>query len=407
MFLSGKKSKNVSVIGGGIVGLATALMLKESGHSVKIFEQNTSSGLGTSFANGGLFSTGSVPLINRNLVIQTIKNLLMFQNTSIKFNKQEMWKNKKELYRWTKQALRNYEAQFSSEKLTALTLDNLRILEKLMNKYNFEFEARKEGTLYIYDTKESLDDSLSILEKKFHLGLDIKFLTRQECIQLEKNLGSIDFYGGILSVKDWSGDSYLLCQEIERVLTSQDVEVNYNSTVKNITKKKIQLENGEEIHSDQIVLCTGACVNLLKNHVPKNDPMEIIPIKGYSLTFEIHEKDIHLLPKLPIFNAKERVVVTPFRNRIRISGVAEFSGLNSTITNEQERKLINHIEDIFPTIKKMKILNTTRWCGFRALSSTGICFTKRVNDSMVVNIGHAHLGTSLAFSTAKAVCEII
>jgi len=46
MFGVTKKIKNVSVVGTGIVGLTTALMLQEVGHQVKIYEKNSS------FANG-------------------------------------------------------------------------------------------------------------------------------------------------------------------------------------------------------------------------------------------------------------------------------------------------------------------------------------------------------------------
>jgi 2-polyprenyl-6-methoxyphenol hydroxylase-like FAD-dependent oxidoreductase len=42
-------TKSITIVGSGIIGLSTAIMLRESGHSVKILERNSSFGLGTVF----------------------------------------------------------------------------------------------------------------------------------------------------------------------------------------------------------------------------------------------------------------------------------------------------------------------------------------------------------------------
>jgi 2-polyprenyl-6-methoxyphenol hydroxylase-like FAD-dependent oxidoreductase len=42
-------TKSITIIGSGIVGLSTAILLREAGHTVKILEKNSSFGLETVF----------------------------------------------------------------------------------------------------------------------------------------------------------------------------------------------------------------------------------------------------------------------------------------------------------------------------------------------------------------------
>ena len=55
-----KKPKKVTVLGAGIVGVATAYFLARQDCQVTLIDQNPEAGLETSFANGGLI-TPSMP----------------------------------------------------------------------------------------------------------------------------------------------------------------------------------------------------------------------------------------------------------------------------------------------------------------------------------------------------------
>lgn len=49
-------NKRIVIIGGGVVGLATAWELIKRGHQVQLLERNAEPGSATSFANGGQLS---------------------------------------------------------------------------------------------------------------------------------------------------------------------------------------------------------------------------------------------------------------------------------------------------------------------------------------------------------------
>ena len=67
-------NKRIVIIGGGVVGLATAWELIKRGHQVQLLERNAEPGSATSFANGGQLSYRYVaPLADSGVPLQGIK----------------------------------------------------------------------------------------------------------------------------------------------------------------------------------------------------------------------------------------------------------------------------------------------------------------------------------------------
>ena len=67
-------NKRIVIIGGGVVGLATAWELIKRGHQVQLLERNAEPGSATSFANGGQLSYRYVaPLADSGVPLQGMK----------------------------------------------------------------------------------------------------------------------------------------------------------------------------------------------------------------------------------------------------------------------------------------------------------------------------------------------
>jgi glycine/D-amino acid oxidase-like deaminating enzyme len=58
-------AKRVAVLGGGFVGLSTALLLRRAGHSVVLVEAAAGGVLGASHGNAGTFAAYACVHINR------------------------------------------------------------------------------------------------------------------------------------------------------------------------------------------------------------------------------------------------------------------------------------------------------------------------------------------------------
>ena len=70
----------VAVVGGGVIGLATAYSLVRQGHSVELIERRDDVGLETSFANGGQLSYRYVsPLADAGVPLQALGWMLRGQ----------------------------------------------------------------------------------------------------------------------------------------------------------------------------------------------------------------------------------------------------------------------------------------------------------------------------------------
>ena len=96
-------SKNIVVIGGGIMGLSSAYYLQNEGHQVTVIDRQAYSGEETSFANAGQISYGySSPWAAPGIPLKAIKWLA--QKHSPLVIKPGM---SPELYLWTMQMLKN------------------------------------------------------------------------------------------------------------------------------------------------------------------------------------------------------------------------------------------------------------------------------------------------------------
>ena len=76
----------VAVVGGGVIGLATAYSLVRQGHSVELIERRDDVGLETSFANGGQLSYRYVsPLADAGVPLQALGWMLRGQTAPLRF----------------------------------------------------------------------------------------------------------------------------------------------------------------------------------------------------------------------------------------------------------------------------------------------------------------------------------
>ena len=77
----------VAVVGGGVIGLATAYSLVRQGHSVELIERRDDVGLETSFANGGQLSYRYVsPLADAGVPLQALGWMLRGQTAPLRFS---------------------------------------------------------------------------------------------------------------------------------------------------------------------------------------------------------------------------------------------------------------------------------------------------------------------------------
>ena len=80
-----KIKKSITVIGGGIVGVAAALKLQLDGHKVRLIDRKEP-GRKTSYGNAGVLSDLSVYVLNNPGLLKALPRLLLNRSNGLRYN---------------------------------------------------------------------------------------------------------------------------------------------------------------------------------------------------------------------------------------------------------------------------------------------------------------------------------
>lgn len=388
------------MIGAGIIGATTAYALSKDGWSVSVLDAEPAAGMMASYANGAQLSYSYVePLATPNTLTK-IPLWLLSNDSPIRWQPQFTLRhiqwliqfiahcNAKQVQRTTRQLL-----DISSLTKNGLPgwLSDLGILEQ-------DVLLEKTGKLVIYRNQRDLGaiEQQIALQKSF--GCHQEILTRIQCIGVEPSLASIerDIAFGVYTPSDEAVDCHKLCQLI---LKHSGVQEIYNARLMHFNLKGNQIvsiaTSQGEITADQFVIAAGNETNAVLQHL--NQELLIEPIKGYSVSFPIVNRDC--APNGSVTDQGRKVVFARIGNTLRVAGFAEIRGNNLTIDQKRIASLVADTEKLFPGA--VDPIDFTSWAGLRPCSPSGIPYIQRIGyQNAWVNAGHGSLGLTLSVGSA-------
>lgn len=388
------------MIGAGIIGATTAYALSKDGWSVSVLDAEPAAGMRASYANGAQLSYSYVePLATPNTLTK-IPLWLLSNDSPIRWQPQFTLRhiqwliqfiahcNAKQVQRTTRQLL-----DISSLTKNGLPgwLSDLGILEQ-------DVLLEKTGKLVIYRNQRDLGaiEQQIALQKSF--GCHQEILTRIQCIGVEPSLASIerDIAFGVYTPSDEAVDCHKLCQLI---LKHSGVQEIYNARLMHFNLKGNQIvsiaTSQGEITADQFVIAAGNETNAVLQDL--NQELLIEPIKGYSVSFPIVNRDC--APNGSVTDQGRKVVFARIGNTLRVAGFAEIRGNNLTIDQKRIASLVADTEKLFPGAVDPN--DFTSWAGLRPCSPSGIPYIQRIGyQNAWVNAGHGSLGLTLSVGSA-------
>lgn len=395
-----KKIGHVCVIGAGIIGATTAYALSKDGWSVTVIDSEPAAGMGASYANGAQLSYSYVePLASPNTLTK-IPLWLLSRDSPIRWQPQFSQRHLKWLIQFiahcnanqvlstTKQLL---EMSFLTKNALHGWLTDLGVLEH-------DVLLEKTGKLVIYRNNNELAAVQRQMELQTSLGCKQELLSKEQCLRQEPSLASIeqDIAFGVHTASDEAVDCHKLCQMILKNSGAQEIYdarlMHFNVQGNRI--KSVRTSQGE-ITADQFVVAAGNETNAVLQQM--NQELLIEPIKGYSVSFPIVNRD--RAPNGSITDQSRKVVFARIGNTLRVAGFAELRGNNRTIDQRRIASLIADTEKVFPGAVDLK--QCTSWAGLRPCSPSGIPYIQRIGyENAWVNAGHGSLGLTLSVGSA-------
>ncbi|MGD8962854.1 MAG: FAD-dependent oxidoreductase [Desulfobacterales bacterium] len=397
-----EKHSDVLIIGGGVIGLASAYYLSKAGHKVRLLERDTI-GAGASHGNCGLIVTSHlIPLCAPGTLRHETQRWLQGRSPLyIKLapdKKRFMW-----LLNFARKCNREHLMHAIKAREQILTHSRM-LYAKLFQEEQIVCDWEERGVLIIFKSRSTMQKygkTNALLKPYGHDGLSV---IGDELYRLEPALRK-GLYGAWYHKTDGHLRPDKLMRAWQRVLTAQGVAVEENCRLKSLITVGGQIRGARTVGgvytADAYVLATGAWTPQLTRQLKLDLPVQ--PGKGYSLTMPRPET----CPQMPCYFYERSVVATPWKSGFRLGGTMEFSGFNSDIYARRIKNLTAAAAEYLKAPLGNPMME--EWVGMRPMVYDDLPIIDRApkHQNLVVATGHGMSGISMATSTGKLVAEMV
>jgi len=397
------------VVGGGLLGLATAHALVERGVPVRVIEAREGPGLETSFANGGMLTPSLPEPWNGPGIARELLTSLFDPAAAVKLRLRAV----PSLLTWGVRFLANS----SHHRHLAATRDNFLLarysLERtlaLTTALSLDYDLRRRGTMCIFEKRREARATLERCRQLAELGLAVAELDADAVVDAEPVLAAIRerIACGIRLPDDAHGDAHRFCQGLATAIAAAGGVLDYNTSVLALDAdgdsiRGVRSDRGL-IPADRVVVAAGVRSPALLATVGCS--VGVQPAKGYSLTIECC--DPAKLPSAAILDHGSHAVLTALGSRLRVAGTAEFAGFDQRLTPARIATLHRAVRRVLPAIAERATIEAKPWAGLRPLSHDGRPFIGGVGvPGLYVNTGHGALGWTMAAGSGAMLADLV
>ena len=402
-------TKKIVIIGGGIVGLSTALYAARRGHRVTILDRAAPPGGGCAIGSAGMIVPSHfVPLAAPGMVALGMKWMLQPESPFYIRPRASL-----ELIRWGWRFMRAANAAHvvrCAPLLRDLHLAGRAGYEEWSDEFRDAFGLVKKGLLMLCKTEHGLRDEAKAAEAARQLGVPAEVLDRNATEALEPAL-RFDIAGAVYYPRDCHLSPEPLIASLTRAVTDAGAEISWETTVTRWHRRGTRVErvetNRDDIAGDEFVLAAGAWSSDIAKQLGVHVPMQAG--KGYSITLQSPPR----LPSICAILTEARVAMTPMGKALRVGGTMEIiaaADANSgSARPARVRGITRSVPEYFPDFREEDFRDAPVWSGLRPCSPDGMPYLGRFGrySNLSAATGHSMMGVSLAPATGKLMAEIL
>jgi D-amino-acid dehydrogenase len=397
------KNQSAIVIGGGVIGCATAYYLRQQGWDVRILEARQI-GRGCSHGNCGFICPSHVlPLTVPGAVWPVMRR--MFRRDSALYVKPR-WDPA--LWRWLVRfalGCRERNVMGRAAARHALLASSMKLYRQLIADESLEIEWDNRGLLLVFKSPHEFEAHgkvAAMLRDEF--GVVASPYDAKQLAALEPALRS-----GPAGGWHYAGDAHLrpdrLMAELKSRLASRGVGIE-----EGVKLTRFNIDNGRAqsidttagtMSADRFVLATGAEATRFAGQLGCRIPIQ--PGKGYSITMQRSGA----VPSIPVILEEFHVAVTPWASGVRIGSTMEFVGYDTAINRRRidlfQRAVAEYLSD--PPNGPIE----EEWCGWRPMTYDDLpCIGQAPSAAnVVVAAGHGMIGMATGPASGKLAAELV
>lgn len=394
---------DVLILGGGVIGLASALYLLKAGASVRVLEQGTP-GCGSSHGNCGTITPSHAAPLAMPGVLGVAMRSMFRADAPLYVNPRPEWDRLRWLCGFACRC--NWrDFQHATEVRSAILQRSRRLIEALVQDEGLDCEFVPRGELYVYRTQAALaaDERhhAAVLDR---LGVEVQRLDGASVEALEPALKR-GVVGGLFHPDDAQLRPDRYVAELARRVRELGGVIECGARIDHFGTQAGRIDfvrtTRGVFRGDQVVMALGAWSPLLGRMLDLRLPMQ--PGKGYSITYTKPQR----MPRHALVLREAAVCVTTWGSGYRLGSTMEFSGyaegLNRTRLDALRRGAATGLHE--PEGPQL----LEEWWGWRPMSMDEIPIIGPSTrwSNLTLATAHGMLGVSMSAATGELVASLL
>ncbi len=396
---------DVTVLGAGVVGMATAYAAARRGFSVRVLDRAPGPAQGASFANGAQLSYAYTDALAGPGLWKQLPQLALGLDKVFRMH----WRFDPESLKWLLAFLRNATgARFRSNTLGVLelALESRAAMHALLEQHALAFNHTMPGKMHLYHHAGALHRAEAVAAIKHRHGVVQQILSPREAVALEPALEDVKGLAGVLySPEEEVGDPHRFCAELLRILQEQyGANARFGTDVVQVERTAdgiiIVARDGTRLASRQLVVCAGVDSAELARTLGIRLPL--MAMKGYSFTAPVGPR----APVVSITDTTRKLVFCRLDDNLRVAGLAELGARDARVDPARSELLVALAREVMPAAARYDTIRS-HWAGLRPMTPSSTPIIRRAGAGIVLNVGHGMLGWTLAMGAGERAAALL
>ncbi|MBN9046142.1 MAG: FAD-binding oxidoreductase [Rhizobiales bacterium] len=393
--------QDIVIVGGGIVGVATAALLAETGRDVLVIDrtgicEETSAGNAAAFAFSDI-----LPLASKG-VMRKVPGWLMDPLGPFTIRPSYLPKMVPWLYRFWRASNAAAQARTATAQAAIMRLAESEMLG-LVDRAALRGMVREDGNLELYESEAELAASQPGWDVREKTGIVYEHVRGSRLAELQPGL-SPRFVAGTF-VPGWMNVSEpkLFGQAIWAYAESRGARFQ-RGEVRAARPAgggaRLTLADGGEIAAAHLIVMAGAWSRGLAGAF--GDPVPLDTERGYNTTLPVGSFDVKRQLTFP----GHGFVITPLETGLRVGGAVEFGGLALPPNFARADAMLKKAAMFLPGLRTE---GGRQWMGYRPSMPDSLPIIGRASrgGNIYYGFGHGHLGLTQAAATGRLIRDLV
>jgi len=392
---------HIGIVGGGLMGCATALHLLEQGHSVTVLERDAG-GLPASVGNAGILAVPEIDPLARPDMLLSVPKWLLDPLGPLTVR----WQDLPALTPWLMKFLFSARPGKAAESRAAM-LFLMKTAEadhvRLGALAGVSGHMRDTGALTVFDSLAARDRVFAHeTENAKLIGCNVETLDAEEARRRVPALQG-PFAGAVFN-DGYKTFEYPLTflRRLQAALREREAftDANVAAVGQRENGIAVRTEGGREFIFDRLVVAAGVWSRRFVADLGLKVLLETE--RGYNTTF----MNPSTVLDMPVFFSEHGFVATPFENALRIGGAVELASPDAPANYRRAAAMRRRMRRYVPDLQEE---GGTEWMGRRPSTPDSIpVISLHPRDPRVAfAFGHGHLGLTLSATTGRHVARLI